>query len=94
MHALAGNIEAALAAAQASVNAEQASQHPDFDWNDYVYATIAFLRSDKAAFERHRVALEGATSKEPLNQANMLAVERLASCFGRPYKEAYSCNTP
>ena len=68
--------------------------HPDFDWNDYVLATIAFLQKDRAAFDLHRSSLKGNASKSPLNAANVAAIERLALCFEKAYAAAYACNAP
>ena len=94
MHAISGNFPEAIATAEASINPRQEAQHPLFDWNDYVFATVAFLRSDRATFDRHHEFLRIATEKEPDNQRNLDVLQRLKACFGRPYKEAYSCNAP
>ena len=59
MQAFAGNTTEALAAARLSTSPVQEQMHPDFDWNDYVLATIAFLQKDRAAFDLHRSSLKG-----------------------------------
>jgi hypothetical protein len=70
-------------------------------WNEYVDATIAFLKKDRSAFDRAHEAL--AALPKPLNWAgpagqelpwppNLGVVEGLAKCFTKSYKEAYeSC---
>jgi hypothetical protein len=94
MQAFAGNTTEAVAAARLSVSPVQEQMHPDFDWNDYVLASIAFLQKDRAAFDVHRSSLKGNASKSPLNAANVAAIERLALCFEKPYAVAYACNAP
>ena len=92
MHALAGNVDKALEAAQLSLSPIQEQMHPDFDWNDYVLATMAFLRGDRPAFDKHRAALKAASPRNPMNAANESVIDRLDRCFGKGYGDAYSCN--
>jgi hypothetical protein len=92
MHALAGNVDKALEAAQLSLSPIQEQMHPDFDWNDYVLATMAFLRGDRPAFDKHRAALKAASPRNPMNAANESAIDRLDRCFGKRYEDAYACN--
>ena len=92
MHALAGNVEKALEAAQLSLSPIQEQMHPDFDWNDYVLATMAFLRGDRPAFDKHRAALKAASPRNLMNAANESAIDRLDRCFGKRYEDAYSCD--
>jgi len=94
MQAFAGNTTEALAAARLSVSPVQEQMHPDFDWNDYVLATMAFLQSDRAAFDAHRAFLKRNASKSQLNAANVDVIDRLAVCFEKPYAVAYACNAP
>lgn len=94
MHALAGNVDKALEAAQLSLSPIQEQMHPDFDWNDYVLATMAFLRGDRPAFDKHRAALKAAAPRNPMNAANESVVDGLDRCFGTPYKDAYGCPPP
>jgi hypothetical protein len=69
-------------------------------WNEYVDASIAFLRGDRAAFDAARNAL--AALPRPANfdlrdrdgrevpwPMNLNVVDSLGRCFGRPYGEAY-----
>jgi hypothetical protein len=94
MHALAGNTASALAAAQLSFSPVQEQMHPDFDWNSYVNATIAFLKKDRAGFDKHRATLKMAAAKNPANAPNDEALDRLSRCFDKPYAEASACNAP
>ena len=93
MHALAGNVEKALEAAQLSLSPIQEQMHPDFDWNDYVLATMAFLRGDRPTFDKHRAALKAAAPRNPMNAANESVVDSLERCFGKSYGDAYACNS-
>ena len=68
-------------------------------WNEYVDATIAFLKKDRSSFDRAHEAL--ATLPRPSNWGrnpagqemawppNLGVVEGLARCFSKSYKEAY-----
>jgi len=69
-------------------------------WNQYVDATIAFLRQDRKAFEAARAALSripeppGFHAKDPAGRQiswplNLAVVDGLGRCFGLPYREAY-----
>jgi hypothetical protein len=92
MHASAGNAPKALEAAQLSLSPVQAEMHPDFDWNDYVLATMAFLRRDRASFDKYRAALKEVSPRNPLNAANEAIVDGLGHCFEKPYRVAYECH--
>lgn len=94
MHALAGNTAPALAAAELSLNPAQDQMHPQFDWNSYVLATIAFLRNDRANFDTHRAALKAKTAKDSMNAPNDQVLDLLAKCFGKSYAAAYACKAP
>ena len=91
MHALAGNVDKALEAAQLSLSPIQEQMHPDFDWNDYVLATMAFLKGDRPAFDKHRAALKSTSPRNPMNAANESVLDRLDRCFGKRYEDAYAC---
>ncbi|HAT6917034.1 TPA: hypothetical protein JAN58_08730 [Legionella pneumophila] len=60
-------------------------------WNDYVYATIAFLNNDmaKLKFDRDKIA-----AGPLLNgiKPNLNVVDNLILYFGKPYSIAYSGN--
>jgi hypothetical protein len=81
----------AIRAAEQSINPEQETQHPKFQWNAYVKATVAFLQRDRQKFDMQLLVLKDAVQAEPHNKVNFDIVEGLGSCFDKPYKEAYSC---
>lgn len=93
MHASAGNVDKALEAAQLSLSPIQEQMHPDFDWNDYVLATMAFLRGDRPAFDKHRAALRVVSPRSSMNSANESVLDSLDRCFGKGYRDAYACNS-
>ena len=53
-------------------------------WNEYVDVTVAFLRKDRAAYDKARAAL-AAIPKAPY----LGVVDRLGQCFGNSYKQSY-----
>lgn len=87
----AGQTADAIAAARTTRRPDGGDADSGFDWNDYVDATIAFLQGDRAALDASRAKLAAATEKAEFNGPNLKAVDRLARCFGQPYKVAYSC---
>lgn len=91
MLARAGNTAEAIAAARATLRPEGSDGDSGFDWNDYANATIAFLQGDRAALDADRAKLATAAEKSEFNAPNLKSVDRLARCFGQPYKVAYSC---
>jgi hypothetical protein len=59
------------------------AEDPEFPWNDYVDATIAFLDGDREKLQKHRdriAATEG--------QQNLHVVDSLLEFFGEPYSVA------
>ena len=94
MHGFAGDASEAVAAARLSISPVQEQMHPEFDWNDYALATIAYFQKDRAAFEVHRSSLKRRAASSPMNSANVDIVEGLAACFEKPYVAAYSCIAP
>jgi hypothetical protein len=60
---------------------------PDFHWNAYVRASLAFLSKDRAALEKAR---DEFTKVAPLEANNYKIVERFLRCFDTSYFEAYS----
>lgn len=75
----------------------------DTGWNDYVAASAAFVRRDKAALQAHRDRLAAlpppplqpqvadAARNEPVPEGwpyNLDVVDSLIRCFDRPYAEA------
>lgn len=72
----------------------------EYGWNHYVDATIAFLRRDRSALEAARARLARSTipewerSRPNPQPMNMHVVDRLITCFGRTYQEAYGAAGP
>lgn len=92
--ALTGDDAAAAEQAVLSVNPDEATQTPGFSWNTYVLATVAFLRKDRAAFDRQFEAHRRATEASAENMTNLKVLAGLAKCFDKPYREAYGkCRT-
>ena len=59
-------------------------------WNEYVDATIAFLRKDREAYVKARAALAAVPQAPYLS-----VVDRLGQCFDKPYAQAYrACEQP
>ena len=97
LRAMAGDIRSAIPLLEQSrVVLEETSP----GWNEYVNATIAFLRKDRRAFDEAYAALLALPKPEywdtnfftkdkqwPLNRR---VVEGLASCFKSSYEKAYS----
>lgn len=88
MRAEAGATEAAVAAARRSLVSEAEARANAFKWNDYVLAVIAFLREDRAAFDRHRAVLAAAADAHAGNAMNLRFLDRLAAGFGGSYAAA------
>lgn len=81
-----------------AISLMQKSYQPGFGdqtgWNQYVDATIAFLRGDKAAFLEARNRLDHLKKPEDWPRdgewpQNGSVVEGLWKCFGKSYKIAY-----
>lgn len=94
MLARAGNIVQAVQVARLTLRPRESEAQAEFQWNAYVDATIAFLQGDGASLQLQRERLAVAAAKFPINRPNLLSVDRLQSCFGKPYKEAYTCGKP
>lgn len=92
--AMSGDHAAAAAQAAQSTNPDEATQHPDFPWNAYVLATAAFLRNDRATFDRHYESHRLAVAANRDNEVNFKVLMGLAKCFGKPYAEAYDSCRP
>jgi len=106
-----GQLRANIGQYPEAIRLMEQSRKPEdrFGWNPYVDATVAFLRGDRAAlvaardrlaalprppgFE-DRVMAGGFRRTWPLN---LMVVDGLVRCFGRPYHEAYgspACRNP
>ncbi len=64
---------------------------PDFRYNAYVDATIAFLKGDLKTLEVKRDEI--ALGTPSFNNTNLLLVNRLIRCFGQPYCLAYQSSS-
>jgi hypothetical protein len=91
MLARAGNYALAVQIARLTLRPEEGEATGEFQWNAYVNATIAFLQADNESLRLHRERLAIASAKFPINRPNLVSADRLLACFGKPYKEAYSC---
>lgn len=89
--AMAGDTAAAITAAEQSRDPPDVERSTQFRWNVYVDGTLAFLRRDRTAFDKQREALRNAAVAHPENLSNLAVLDRLATCFERPYKQAYVC---
>lgn len=87
MHAFAGAVDEALRHLPLSLDRDEPAD-PLVRWNDYVAATEAFLRGDRAALlaARERIARGKARNGQV---PNLHVVDRLIAGFGKPYSEAY-----
>lgn len=62
-------------------------ENPDFHWNDYVFATISFLKKDKPSL---LAAIQRYPSKPTGGDAiNFMIVKRFLKCFDSSYTDAY-----
>ena len=91
MLARANDYPQAIQVARLTLRPDKSEAAAEFQWNAYVNATIAFLLGDGESLKLHREHLATATAKSPINRPNLTSVDRLQLCFGKPYKEAYSC---
>lgn len=87
LYAFANDYRLAIARFRSAINPRE-SGHSPILWNDYVYATIAFLNNDRKQLEKHRDAI----AKGPVFQGkkmNLDVVNHLLSYIGQPYSVAY-----
>ena len=89
--AMTDKYEQATAAARQAINPSEEAQHPNFKWNAYVLATIAFLNKDSQELARQVQVIESGVKAEPMNKVNLEVVVGLMRCIDRPYKVAYDC---
>ena len=102
-----GQLRAELGEIEEAIGLLSQNRHASDEdgWNDYADATIAFLRNDRSALlaardrlahrppptGRRYVDRDGAPVAAPPWPENLDVIDRLITCFGRPYREAYSC---
>jgi hypothetical protein len=91
--AMSGKYAQAVSVARQAVNPSETAQHPNFKWNAYVLATIAFLQKDSKELARLAQVIENGVKTEPMNKTNLEIVLGLVRCIDRPYKVAYACRS-
>lgn len=74
-----GQILAFQSRYQQAINWMTLSKNKDSDWNDYVDATIAFIKKDKKAFDKINIRIN--------NNSDTLI--RLKNNWNKEYKDAY-----
>jgi len=92
--AKAGDTARAIDLARQTRHPDAAEAAAEFQWNACVDATIAFLQGDRRALDEQHERLAQATARAEINRPNLVSVDRLQRCFGRPYKQAYLCRDP
>ena len=105
-----GQLRAAIGQYPAAIRLMESSRRPadQAAWNLYVDATVAFLRGDRAALRAARVRLAALPRPPGFEEyvlpngfhvawpPNLVVIDGLLRCFGRPYGEASStaCRGP
>lgn len=87
MRGEAGQMPEAIAAARASLRADEPEDAP-FRWNDYVLAVIAVFERDRAAFDRHRDRVAAFAHAHAGNAMNLRFLDRLGARFDAGYAGA------
>jgi hypothetical protein len=106
-----GQLRANIGQYAEAIRLMEASRKADdrFGWNPYVDATVAFLRGDRTALVAARATLAELRRPPEFHDRilpngfhmswppNLVVVDGLIRCFGRPYREAYGlpeCREP
>jgi hypothetical protein len=107
-----GQLRASVGQTRRAISLFEASRHldntDDWGWNDYVDATVAFLRRDRMALTAARERLAARPKpptwnpRDPQGRAlpiawpvNLNVVDGLIRCFDKSYDQAYSgCAAP
>jgi hypothetical protein len=92
MEAMAGQTDAAMTTARATLRNQRDDEKSVFRWNPYVLGTTAFLSRDLQGLETQRAMLARAAEASDMNLPNAKALARLKACFDRPYREATACD--
>lgn len=87
MFAMAGDGATAIDRMKRSLDDDPPSSGARFHWNEYARATIAFLQSDLATFEREAATVE--RSEHSGDKMNARVLARLLANWGKPYRDAY-----
>lgn len=60
------------------------------EWNEYVNASLEFVRHDRAKFDGARVVYDSVAPQSPRRRL----LSAMALCFAKPYAEAAMCTSP
>ncbi|WP_440055143.1 hypothetical protein ACSLBF_03030 [Pseudoalteromonas sp. T1lg65] len=86
--AFAGRKEEAISVGKKIISELPATSSPEFLWNEYVIASVAFLEGDNQTLMENRNKL--AKHKEHFgNKMNLAAIDRLVNNIKQPYVIAY-----
>jgi len=88
MYAFNNNYSVAKTRFLSSLNPEEPAT-TEIMWNDYVYASVAFLDKDFETLKKHRdIIADGPTFNG--KKQNLWVVDNFIKCFNEPYAYAYS----
>ncbi len=89
MYAMSGDYSSAKHYFQASLDPQEDLTKATLCWNDYVWATLAFLDKDREKLEKHRnvIAYGPAYNGKKLN---LDIVDKFLQHFNKTYREAYT----
>ncbi|MBN8554944.1 MAG: hypothetical protein J0L93_05825 [Deltaproteobacteria bacterium] len=87
MYAYAELNEVAVSRMMNSLNPKE-DMNPELNWNDYVQASVAFLRNDRESLEIFQKKLAAGKASEG-NDLNLSVVNNFLKCLGKPYSWPY-----
>ena len=87
MYAMDQKIDQAIAQFNLSLNPNEAKD-TTFLWNDYVMATICFLRKDRLGLIRYKNKLKQMSTIQA-NQLNLVLAKKLLAYFDQSYEVVY-----
>ncbi len=85
LRATAGQTNEAISYAEKSLRSDKQDMASKFRWNDYVKATIGFLKKDKAMLKKHRDAVAKDKEKAFGNAINLRMLDALLGNFEKSY---------
>ncbi|MBV1775505.1 hypothetical protein KSF73_07220 [Burkholderiaceae bacterium DAT-1] len=88
LRAHSGDYAAALRYAEQSIDPEESLEKDRLRWNDYVLATMAFLKHDKASLLAHRAKVEADIERHRGNGMNLRLLDAFVKYFDSSYAEA------
>lgn len=85
-----GDYAAAIIGANAVLSEKEDFEKNPLRWNDYILATIAFLKHDKENLQIHRDRVAAAAAKEDFfgNKLNLIFLDSLVRNFDKDYRYA------